>query len=74
MKVDMEKTERRLAETRAKLMERNNTYNELWAHKEEKVKILKAGCEETDRKDLDVAIGCPICGSYRAERKRPLVT
>merc|ERR1712121_120208 len=42
MKVDMEKTERRLAETRAKLMERNNTYNELWAHKEEKVRILKA--------------------------------
>merc|ERR1711888_92279 len=42
LKVEMEKRGRRLADTRAELMKRNNVYNELWAHKEEKTKILKA--------------------------------
>merc|ERR1711970_1619579 len=42
MKIDLERGEKRLAETRTKLIERNSKYDELWAHKVEKDRILKA--------------------------------
>ena len=42
MKVDLDKGVQRLAETRSTLIERNHKYDELWAHKVEKDRVLKA--------------------------------
>merc|ERR1711888_484419 len=41
LKVEMEKRGRRLADTRAELMKRNNVYNELWVHKVKLTEALK---------------------------------